>query len=177
LGLCSKTTTIYVTHDQIEAMTMADRIVVMQAGVVEQVGSPLELYDRPANVFVATFIGSPSMNLYCGTVEAGDGGLAMRTAEGGVMPLPTGRSDLVGRKIVYGIRPEDIVVGAGPGAVARISTVEPTGAETLLLCKVGSVSTVVVSRERVTLGPGDDISLIFPDERLHLFDEATGRRL
>ena len=172
-----KTTTIYVTHDQIEAMTMADRIVVMQGGVVEQVGAPLELYDKPANVFVATFIGSPSMNLYSGTVEAGDGGFVMRTADGALMPLPVGRSDLVGRKIVYGIRPEDIVVGEGAGAVARISTVEPTGAETLLLCKVGSVSTVVVSRERVTLGPGDDISLTFPTQSLHLFDQATGRRV
>ncbi|MCC2613819.1 sn-glycerol-3-phosphate ABC transporter ATP-binding protein UgpC [Neorhizobium sp. Rsf11] len=172
-----KTTTIYVTHDQIEAMTMADRIVVMQGGIVEQVGAPLELYDKPANVFVATFIGSPSMNLYSGTAEAGDGGLVMRTQEDVVMPLPSGRSDLAGRRIVYGIRPEDIVVGAGPGVVASISTIEPTGAETLLLCKVGSVNTVVVSRERVRLGPGDDISLIFPIERLHLFDEATGRRI
>jgi len=172
-----KTTTIYVTHDQIEAMTMADRIVVMQGGVVEQVGAPLELYDKPANVFVATFIGSPSMNLYSGTVEAGDGGLAMRTEEGAALPLPADRYNLAGRRIIYGIRPEDIVVGAGSGPTARISTVEPTGAETLLLCKVGSVSTVVVSRERVTLGPGDDIALTFPTERLHLFDQATGRRL
>jgi multiple sugar transport system ATP-binding protein len=172
-----KTTTIYVTHDQIEAMTMADRIVVMQGGVIEQIGAPLELYDKPANVFVATFIGSPSMNLYSGRVEAGDGSLVMRTEEGAVLPIPAGRSDLAGRKITYGIRPEDIIVGAGPGAVARISTVEPTGAETLLLCKLGSVHTVVVSRERVTLGPGDDIALTFPTERLHLFDQATGRRL
>jgi multiple sugar transport system ATP-binding protein len=172
-----KTTTIYVTHDQIEAMTMADKIVVMQNGVVEQVGAPLDLYDKPANVFVATFIGSPSMNLYSGTVEASDGGLVLRTEEGAVMPLPVGRSDLAGRKIVYGIRPEDVVVGNGPGAIARISTVEPTGAETLLLCKVGSINTVVVSRERVTVGPGDEIALTFPTERLHLFDQATGRRL
>lgn len=156
---------------------MADRIVVMQGGVVEQVGAPLELYDKPANVFVATFIGSPSMNLYSGTVEVGDGGLVMRTAEGAVLPLPTGRSDLADREIVYGIRPEDIVVGNGPGVTARISTVEPTGAEMLLLCKVGSVGTVVVSRERLTLGPGDDIALTFPTEKLHLFDLATGRRL
>lgn len=150
---------------------MADRI------VVEQMGSPLELYHRPANVFVATFIGSPSMNLYNGTVEAGDGGLVMRTETGVIMPLPANRMDLSGRKIVYGIRPEDIEFGSGPRATARVSTVEPTGAETLLLCKVGNVNTVVVSRERVTLGPGDDISLTFPTGRLHLFDQTTGRRL
>ncbi len=172
-----KTTTIYVTHDQIEAMTMADRIVVMQGGVVEQMGAPLELYDKPANVFVATFIGSPSMNLYSGTVEASDGGLVVRTEEGATMPLPADRTDLAGRRIVYGIRPEDIVVGSGPGAVARISTVEPTGAETLLLCKVGKVNTVVISRDRAKLSPGDDIALSFPTEKLHLFDQATGCRL
>ena len=101
----------------------------------------------------------------------------MRTEEGNTMPLPANRSDLLGRKIFYGIRPEDIIVGAGRGAVARISTIEPTGAETLLLCKVGSVNTTVVLRERMALGPGDDIPLTFPAEKLHLFDGATGRRL
>jgi multiple sugar transport system ATP-binding protein len=171
------TTTIYVTHDQIEAMIMADKIVVMQNGVVEQVGAPLELYDKPANVFVATFIGSPSMNLFSGIVEVIDGDLVLRTEEGAALPLPAGRSDLVGKRIVYGIRPEDILVGNGPGATARISTVEPTGAETLLLCKLGSVNMVVVSRERVAVGPGSEIALTFPTERLHLFDKSSGRRL
>ena len=172
-----RTTTIYVTHDQIEAMTMADRIVVMQGGVIEQIGAPLELYDRPANIFVATFIGSPSMNLFFGTVVAEGGGVAVRTEEGTTLPLAPEQSALVGRKIAYGIRPEDAVVSDRAGVPARISTVEPTGAETLLLCKIGSVNTVVVSRKRVTVGPGDTIRLTFPTERLQLFDHATGQRL
>ncbi|MEO3388088.1 sn-glycerol-3-phosphate ABC transporter ATP-binding protein UgpC [Mesorhizobium sp. CAU 1741] len=172
-----KTTTIYVTHDQIEAMTMADRIVVMQAGLVEQVGTPLELYDAPANVFVATFIGSPSMNLYNGTIENGEAGLVLRMDQGAVLPVPQDCPAVAGHKVVFGIRPEDILIADGPGVVARISTVEPTGAETLLLCKVGDITTVVISRTRPTVGPGDEIALSFPAERLHLFDQATGRRL
>jgi multiple sugar transport system ATP-binding protein len=172
-----KTTTIYVTHDQIEAMTMADRIVVMQAGLVEQVGTPLELYDSPKNVFVATFIGSPSMNLYSGAVEAGEGGPALRMDQGAVLPLPADCAATVGQLITFGIRPEDIVIGDGPGVVARISTVEPTGAETLLLCKIGDATTVVISRTRAAVGPGDEIQLCFPAEKMHLFDQATGQRL
>lgn len=156
---------------------MADRIVVMQAGLVEQIGTPLELYDAPANVFVAAFIGSPSMNLYPGTIETSEAGLSLRMDLGAILPLPAHCSAVAGDKVVVGIRPEDIVIGDGPGVVARISTVEPTGSETLLLCKVGAASTVVVSRERVMVGPGDEIALVFPSERLHLFDQTSGHRL
>jgi multiple sugar transport system ATP-binding protein len=96
-----KTTTVYVTHDQIEAMTMADKIVVMQGGRIEQVGAPLELYDRPANTFVASFIGSPSMNLIAGVVQ--NGGVV---AGGATLPLPPGVKVAEGREITYGIRPK-----------------------------------------------------------------------
>jgi multiple sugar transport system ATP-binding protein len=172
-----KTTTIYVTHDQIEAMTMADRIVVMQGGIVEQEGAPLELYDRPANTFVATFIGSPSMNMFPGTVEASPAGPVLRIEDGQAIPLIAAQEDLVGREIICGVRPEHIIVADGAGIKARISTVEPTGAETLLLCRVGDTATVVIARDRVNVGPGDEITLSLPPERLHLFDKASGKRL
>ena len=123
-----KTTTIYVTHDQVEAMTMADRIVVMRDGFVEQIGSPLDLYDRPANLFVAGFIGSPGMNLIRGRVSS-SGPLAFIADGGGELPLPAGATLERGSKIIYGIRPEHLTIGHGP-VTAEVVLIEPTGAET-----------------------------------------------
>ncbi len=162
------TTTVYVTHDQIEAMTMADRIVVMKGGVVEQIGRPLELYDRPANLFVATFIGSPAMNLIKGKVE--NGGFV---AEGGaVLPLP---ADAVASPVTYGIRPEHLTLNEA-GFPAEVVVVEPTGAETQVLARCGGQTLVAVLRERVDLNPGDMIGLKPTLSAVHLFGE-DGRRL
>src|SRR5271156_3364404 len=123
-----KTTTIYVTHDQVEAMTMADRIVVMRDGVVEQTGAPLDLYDRPATLFVASFIGSPAMNLLKGAVVVK--GKPVFVTEGGVeLPLATAPANSDGRPALYGVPPEHFTI-ADDGAEAEIVVVEPTGSET-----------------------------------------------
>ena len=170
-----KTTTVYVTHDQIEAMTMADKIVVMHDGIVEQIGAPLELYDRPDNLFVAGFIGSPAMNFLKGTLRLN--GKAEFEGPGGVrLPLLPAPSGSDGRPAVYGIRPEHFVI-ADDGAEAEVQVVEPTGSETQVVAKLGGKEIIAVFRERHQFRPGDKIRLK-PDPRLvHLFDEATGERL
>jgi len=172
-----RTTTIYVTHDQIEAMTMADKIVVMQNGVIEQMGAPLELYDHPANLFVAAFIGSPSMNLFPGVGQQEGKALVFRTPEGVAWPLPSGIKLGSEHEVVYGIRPEDIMIDSTNGVPATVSVLEPTGAETLVLAKTATSSAVVVARDRLSLKPGDVVALQPNLERVHLFDQKTGNRI
>ena len=170
-----KTTTIYVTHDQIEAMTMADKIVVMHDGLVEQIGTPLELYDQPANQFVAGFIGSPAMNFLTGKVKV-NGTAAFEGPNGVILPLASAPSRSDGQAAVYGIRPEHFTI-ADDGAEAEIVVVEPTGSETQVFAKLGGEEVVAVFRERHQFKPGDKIRLQ-PDRHLvHLFDQATGKRL
>ncbi|MGI8524899.1 MAG: ABC transporter ATP-binding protein [Pseudolabrys sp.] len=170
-----KTTTVYVTHDQIEAMTMADKIVVMHDGLVEQVGTPLELYDNPANQFVAGFIGSPAMNFLKGKVKS-NGSAGFEGPNGVKLPLSAVPASSDGRPAVYGIRPEHFTI-ADDGAEAEIVVVEPTGSETQVFAKLGGEEIVAVFRERHQFRPGEKIRLK-PDPRLvHLFDEATGKRL
>jgi len=170
-----KTTTVYVTHDQIEAMTMADKIVVMHDGIVEQIGAPLDLYDRPDNLFVAGFIGSPAMNCLKGSLRLN--GKAEFEGPGGVrLPIASAPADSDGRSVVYGIRPEHFVI-ADDGAEAEVQIVEPTGSETQIIAKLGGKEIIAVFRERHQFKPGDKIRLK-PDPRLvHLFDETTGKRL
>jgi len=170
-----KTTTVYVTHDQIEAMTMADKIVVMHDGLVEQIGAPLELYDRPDNLFVAGFIGSPAMNCLKGTLRLN--GKAEFEGPGGVrLPLEAAPPGSDGRPAVYGIRPEHFVI-ADDGSEAEVQVVEPTGSEIQIIARLGGVEIVAVFRERHQFKPGDKIRLK-PDPRLvHLFDAASGARL
>jgi multiple sugar transport system ATP-binding protein len=170
-----KTTTVYVTHDQIEAMTMADKIVVMHDGLVEQIGAPLELYDRPANLFVAGFIGSPAMNTLKGTVRA-NGKLEFEGPAGVRLPLSGAPGNSDGRPAIYGVRPEHFTI-SDDGAEAEIVVVEPTGSETQVFAKLGGEEVVAVFRERHQFNPGDKVRLK-PDPRLvHLFDDATGQRL
>jgi multiple sugar transport system ATP-binding protein len=170
-----KTTTVYVTHDQIEAMTMADRIVVMHDGIVEQIGAPLELYDRPDNLFVAGFIGSPAMNLIKGTVRVN--GKAEVEAPGGVrLPVATAPAGADGRPVVYGVRPEHFTL-APDGAEAEIQVVEPTGSEIQVAARLGNDDIVAVFRERHQFQPGDKIKLKPDPGLVHLFDEQTGKRL
>ncbi|MET3649950.1 ABC transporter ATP-binding protein [Phyllobacterium ifriqiyense] len=170
-----KTTTVYVTHDQIEAMTMADRIVVMKDGYVEQIGSPLELYDRPANLFVAGFIGSPGMNLIQGKVSKNTP-LVFIADGGGELPLPDSASLIPGTEIVYGIRPEHITIGQGP-ITAEIILIEPTGAETQVTTMLGSHQLVATVRERLDVRAGDNLAMIPDLTRVHIFDAKTGQRL
>jgi multiple sugar transport system ATP-binding protein len=143
-----KTTSIYVTHDQIEAMTMADKIVVMNSGKVEQIGSPLDLYDDPSNLFVAGFIGSPAMNF-----------------------LPDKRN---GRDVLVGVRPEHLDI-AEDGLHAEVVVVEPTGADTQIFCKVDGVDVTAVVRERHAFHPGEALRL--KPRHTFLFDRASGNRL
>ena len=172
-----KTTTVYVTHDQIEAMTMADRIVVMHDGIIEQIGTPLELFDHPGNLFVAQFIGSPSMNVLKGTLRVADG-LTWVEAQGCSWPANTVTQAIDGQAVAYGVRPTDIrVSAAGTGIPAKVIVVEPTGAETELLLEVGSSRVVVVMHGRTAAQPDDVIHLEIDAGKAHLFDDATGARL
>ncbi|EHL95457.1 ABC transporter, ATP-binding protein [Acetobacteraceae bacterium AT-5844] len=168
-----KTTTIYVTHDQIEAMTMADKIVVMHGGNVEQIGPPLDLYDRPANAFVAGFIGSPAMNLLHGTVQGG-----AFHAEGGEgsWPLPTGARVSEGQRIIYGFRPEHLRLD-GSGVPLVVTLVEPTGSETQVTGRSGKVQIVGAFRERITAQVGETIHVLPDLAQAHLFHRETGQRL
>jgi multiple sugar transport system ATP-binding protein len=172
-----KTTTVYVTHDQVEAMTMADKIVVLQGGVVEQVGRPLELYDRPANLFVASFIGSPGMNLIAGRIHV-NGSISLVTEGGKKLPLssqvPAAWHD---RQATIGIRPEDFTIDAAAGVPAQIILAESTGAETQVSAKLAGQEIVGVFRERLDARPGDEISLGIKTSNIHIFDSGSGLRL
>ncbi len=163
------TTTVYVTHDQIEAMTMADRIVVMRDGRISQVGAPLELYDRPANTFVAGFIGSPSMNLIAGAVAGG-----RFKAPGIDLPLPVPSGVVEGRKITYGIRPEHLTL-SDSGQPVTVVVVEPTGAEIHLVLRAGEMELTAVVRERQAFQPGQTLHVQPMPGLVHLFDDAGER--
>ena len=169
-----KTTTVYVTHDQIEAMTMADRIVIMNEGLVEQIGGPLEVYDAPSNRFVAGFIGSPSMNFLEGTIHDG----SVETPAGVALPLPGPRDSDQGRRVVYGVRPEHLTLGSeASGIPVEVSVVEPTGSETLVVGRTGGDEIHAVFRERHAFTPGQCIHLAPELGRVHLFAPESGARL
>jgi multiple sugar transport system ATP-binding protein len=172
-----KTTSIYVTHDQIEAMTMADKIVVMRDGVVEQIGDPLSLYDNPNNTFVAGFIGSPAMNMVPGTARADGGGGHVEFATDVTLPLPLHARADDGQKVLYGIRPEHCLVSDVTGLPAEVVVVEPTGADTQLYCRFNGQELASLVRDRVGCRAGDHIHLNPDLGRAHLFDAASGVRL
>ena len=161
-----RTTTVFVTHDQIEAMTLADRIVVMQAGRIEQIGTPLELYDNPTNVFVATFIGAPSMNLLMG--ELSDGKVRIVDQQ---FPGPEGHG-----KVKLGVRPEHLILSKD-GLPMQVQVVEPTGAETMVFLDFEGQPVTAVFRERHAFSAGQTIHLKPDPEHLHIFDAESGVRL
>jgi multiple sugar transport system ATP-binding protein len=167
-----ESTTVYVTHDQIEAMTMADKIVVMHDGAVEQIGSPLELYDRPANLFVAGFIGSPAMNFIAGRLEGGEPP-TLATASGVKVPLSNTPQAAPGSEIIMGVRPEHVSLGGPQAMSALITVIEPTGYETVVIAKFAGQDMTCVLRERLNGRPGDRIGLTF-EGPLHFFDAQTG---
>jgi multiple sugar transport system ATP-binding protein len=169
-------TTVYVTHDQIEAMTMADKIVVMNEGLVEQVGGPLELYDHPANQFVAGFIGSPAMNFLTGRI-ADNGSAMFETESGHQLPLPPKMDPSAkGRRAICGIRPEDMTL-AENGLPAEVVIVEPTGSEIQVMARLEGQHIVAVFRQRHLFKPGEMISLVPQARSMHMFDAETGQRL
>jgi len=162
-----KTTSVYVTHDQLEAMTLADRLVVMNGGRIEQVGKPIELYDRPASLFVAGFIGSPPMNLL--PVEA------LQAVAGGTMPdLPAGTD-------IIGIRPDQVIVGTGAGIAlsGTVELIEPVGGESHLYVRVEGIDQVLilVQQGRASVGEADRIDFVLPLTALHGFNRESGRRV
>jgi multiple sugar transport system ATP-binding protein len=169
-------TTIYVTHDQIEAMTMADKIVVMHDGVVEQIGSPLQLYDFPANLFVAGFIGSPAMNFIKGRLEGGEPPTLV-TASGFRIPLSAAPRASMGDEIVLGVRPEHMRLGGSPAVPAELVVVEPTGYETQVIARLDGREVACVLRERFMGRPGESIALSLDGGPLHFFDAETGQAI
>ena len=170
-----KTTTVYVTHDQVEAMTMADQIVVMNAGRVEQIGTPLELYDNPRNVFVATFMGSPSMNLLPGRIVCDAGGLKVETC-GALLDLPDGATAVEGQEVLFGVRPEHLIIDK-IGIACSVHVVEPTGSETFVLLMAANAEIVAAFRQRIPLAPGTPLCVNADSAQTHLFDRVTELKL
>ncbi len=173
-------TTILVTHDQVEAMTMADRIAVLETGKLQQVGPPEELYNSPANLFVAGFIGTPPMNFLAATLEKREGKFFI-TTERFCLPLP----DSVTMKIcqiptphdvIVGIRPENISIGQGE-IRGEIYVVEPLGRDTLVSLHIGTEIIKVIAPPTFRASPGEQVQLTFSEEKVHLFDKETGKSL
>jgi multiple sugar transport system ATP-binding protein len=170
------TTIVYVTHDQIEAMTLADRIVVMNGGRIEQQGRPLDLYDLPANTFVAGFLGSPAMSFLPGRYRRGAGGPAVETEDGTRLPAPD-RAAEDDQPVLLGVRPEHFTLADGGGVPVTIDLVEPTGAETHLYGTLAGTRIAAVMHGRRPVAPGDVVPLIPLPAHAHLFDAASGRRI
>ncbi len=174
-----RTTTVYVTHDQIEAMTMADRIVVMQAGQIEQIGSPLEVYDRPDNRFVAGFIGSPSMNLLDAVIRRDNGSTMAEIVNGDSatrLPLTDAPGVQDGDQVTIGVRPEHLRP-QGSGISCEVAVVEPTGSETHVVARAFGQDLTAVLHDRVDFKPGQEICLAADPDCIHLFDRASGKRV
>jgi multiple sugar transport system ATP-binding protein len=171
-----KITSIYVTHDQIEAMTLADRVVVLNKGRIEQQGAPMELYTKPANIFVAGFIGSPSMNFLDATVERGSTGVAIHLENGAKLAMPNSNLDKTG-KVVLGLRPEHLEVRRDGGIQAKVRLIEPTGAQTHVVLEVGSEKLTAVVDSEMPLAVGVVVGLDIARERVHLFEPSSGARI
>ncbi|PYE25766.1 carbohydrate ABC transporter ATP-binding protein (CUT1 family) [Rhizobium sp. PP-F2F-G20b] len=170
-------TSVYVTHDQIEAMTLASRIVAMNAGSVQQIGAPLELYDRPANLFVAGFIGSPGMNMLEGTMASDNGTSLVRLTNGTTISLGQAVDLPEGTSVTLGIRPEHVTIRPVTGGVAAsVELIEPTGLGIILHLTVHGLPFKIFTSDRALLAPGTDLTVGFPTERLHLFG-PDGQRI
>ena len=181
-----ETTIVYVTHDQVEAMTLADRIVIMKDGIIEQIGTPLELFETPATKFVATFIGSPSMNMISSTIEKECGKHVMKTEDGISVPVPLSKQDTVkeGQKISFGFRAEDIVplkFGNKPSQSwdykSKVNLSEPLGTETLIFTNFGKIEIVSRMFTPELVRAGDELDFALNLDRTYLFDDKTGKAL
>jgi multiple sugar transport system ATP-binding protein len=173
-----KTTSIYVTHDQIEAMTMADKIVVMREGNVEQIGHPLDVYDKPNNVFVAGFIGSPSMNFMPAKINLKSGEMFVETENGNQIKIQPSEKFNEGQKIICGIRPEHFEVSTeNMGIKIKVKVVEPTGADTLLFSDSNNIEFCSIFQERVKFKPGESLFLTTNPENVHIFDFDSNKRI
>jgi multiple sugar transport system ATP-binding protein len=175
-----RVTTVYVTHDQVEAMTMGERVAVMRAGQLQQFASPTELYDRPANVFVAGFIGSPAMNRFDATAERGGvqvGGVLLRPSDA-QLAAAQGSAAQGGGKLIAGIRPEHLSIGDGQ-LTMRVALVEDLGSDSYVYGSLADdpASSLIVRSGRQHPRPGDVIKVAVDTDHLHLFDAATGLRI
>jgi multiple sugar transport system ATP-binding protein len=180
-----RATIVYVTHDQVEAMTMGDRIAILDQGVLQQVAAPQEVYARPANLFVARFIGNPPMNTVPGDVtrlDGGDGGVGVRIP-GGAVALPPALADAVERRgaaqVVVGLRPEDLTLGEGGSIRATVSVLESLGHERHVICRLEDGQLVIVRQAASTAPPaeGSAIGIAADPQRLHVFDATTEDRV
>ncbi|MFB2552757.1 ABC transporter ATP-binding protein [Ensifer soli] len=171
-----KTTTIYVTHDQIEAMTMADKIVVMRAGKIEQIGTPDDVYDRPASKYVADFIGSSAINFLPGTVVSADGAPAVDTATGRV-PIEAATTAKPGQKVIVGLRPTDVVVEAGGPLAAKSVLLERLGHDAQLFCDGPDGRFVAVVDKAARFPEGAEVRFTVPTSKVHVFDATTEVRI
>ena len=181
------TTTVYVTHDQVEAMTLADRVVVMNAGRIEQIGTPYEVYHNPTTHFVAGFIGSPAMNFMPCRLEASNGGLSVRLSDKLSFPVPQDRvaryREHVGQDLIFGLRPEDIIERRGdlpPGRVAfdvQLDVVEPMGMETMVYFMVGAVEVCGRVNPNAAGKAGETMPLVADLNHMHLIDPRTDQVL
>ena len=169
-------TTVYVTHDQIEAMTMADIIVLMQGGRVVQMGTPDEIYERPNSIYVADFIGSPSMNFIDGEITVGNEG-AVFTAPGVHVPLPAATTARAGQKVLLGVRPNDLAVSEDGPIRGRVILSETTGSDVQLHVDVDGRDTIVVVPRSERRASGTHVGLTVAESAIHLFDKATERRV
>ncbi len=174
-----KTTAVYVTHDQVEAMTMADRMVVMHGGIMQQVGPPIEVYDRPSNEFVAGFIGSPAMNFFGGNIGGDGDSRWVETHDGTRLPLPRSTALEQGRPVTYGVRPESLRIdpAARDGVRASVEVIEPTGLSTLVYARVAGTLVSSFTMDRPTLTRGMPIGLVPDLARVHVFDAKSGARI
>ncbi len=171
-------TMVYVTHDQLEAMTMSGRIAVMQGGVLQQFATPAEIYHRPANAFVAGFIGTPSMTLADGEIAMADGNPVLKLGSL-VLSLPVEHLAVrpeAGKRVTVGVRPEDIAIGSGEGR-GHVRLVEPTGHESIVLIKAGDVDFTVRVPGDTMIAAGETIPFDLRRDRIHVFDRDTGTRL
>ena len=181
-----ETTIVYVTHDQVEAMTLADRIVIMKDGIIEQIGSPLDLFEKPATKFVATFIGSPSMNMIASTIEKNEDKLFFKTNDGLQIPVPESKvsSVVVGQKVSFGFRAEDIVpikFGNKPQQCwdmkSKVNLAEPLGTETLIFTNLGDVEIVSRMFTPALVKSGDLLDFSLNLDRTYLYDDITGKAI
>jgi len=168
-------TIIYVTHDQIEAMTMADKIIVMNAGKIEQVGTPLALYDQPANTFVAEFLGSPGMNLIPGEISE-DNNTSITFTDGTIAKVSSMPISTKGKNVQFGIRPENITIVKKGGLMAKVLEIDPTGADTHLTLSIAGQEVFCIVNERVNVLPNDEIQIDISSDRAHCFSTEDGTR-
>ncbi len=178
-----QTTVVYVTHDQVEAMTMADRVAVMNKGVIEQLAGPITLYEEPANQFVAAFIGAPSMNFLAARVVAEKGGLNVLLDNGASLPIPADRHDRYGavkdRPVTFGLRPEHMTGGASGPAVTTVTpwTIEPLGPHTLVVGDLAGTKVTTQVDAHYPCQPEQPTQIMCDMSKMHLFDAETGRTL